>query len=262
MCGLGIFGISPYPTNLSGYNLDDSNPTYLQTLKDQDLIPSLTWGYTAGAQYRLKQAPASLTLGGYDTSLFAPSGVSFDFAPDNNADLSLWVQSITYTNNTHKNMSLLPSGSFLTFIDSTASAIWLPQPACTAFEQAFGLTWNDTYGYYLVDDALHNTLTASNPNVTFTVANDQGSGPTVNITLPYAAFDKTLEYGIGLSSGLPSLTSQRYFPLQRANSSQYTLGKTFLQEGCVAYYHSLSFRVTNVMCIAISSQTTSAGISP
>ena len=236
---IGLFGISPYPTNLSGFNADDSYPTYLQSLRATGGIPSLTWGYTGGAQYRLKQAPASLTLGGYDTSLFTSSNVSFDFGPDNNRDLTLYVQSIVYTNSTHEDVSLLPPsnpGPFLTFIDSSAPAIWLPLSACQAFETAFGLTWNSTYGYYFVDDTLHDTLTSSNPNVTFTLSNTMSNGPVVNITLPYAAFDKTLGYGIGFINNLPSLQSQRYFPLQRAaDSSQYTLGRTFLQEACVPY---------------------------
>ncbi|MCJ1388014.1 hypothetical protein MMC18_000858 [Xylographa bjoerkii] len=234
---IGVFGISPYPTNFSGFNPDDSNPTYLQTLRNTDVVPSLSWGYTGGAQYRLKNALASLTFGGYDTSLFTPSGVSFDFGTDNNRDLTLYVQSIAYSDSIHSDVSLLPSanpGPILTFIDSTAPAIWLPLPACQAFEEAFGLTWNDTYGYYFVNDTLHATLLTSNPNVTFTLSNTANGGPTVNITLPYAAFDKTLGYGIGLIKNLPSLESQKYFPLQRAaNSSQYTLGKTFLQEAYI-----------------------------
>ena len=183
---------------------------------------------------RLKNALASLTFGGYDTSLFTPSGVSFDFGTDNNRDLTLYVQSISYTDSSNTDSSLLPStnpGPFLTFIDSTAPAIWLPLPVCQAFEEAFGLTWNDTYGYYFINDTLRATLLTLNPNITFTLSNTATSGPTVNITLPYAAFDKTLGYGIGLINNLPSLESQTYFPLQRAaNSSQYTLGKTFLQE--------------------------------
>ena len=233
---VGLFGISPYPTNLTGFNSNDSIPTYLQTLKTTNVVPSLSWGYTGGAQYRLKQALASLTFGGYDTSLFDPSFVSFDFGTDNTRDLSLYIQAIRYTDTIHVDVPLLPldPGPFLTFIDSTVPAIWLPLAACQTFEKAFGLIWNDTYGYYFVDGALHDTLTASNPSISFTLANTANGGPTVNITLPYAAFDKNLSYGIGLSSDLPSIDSQRYFPLHRAaNDTQYTLGKTFLQEAFV-----------------------------
>ncbi|MCJ1398281.1 hypothetical protein MMC11_001478 [Xylographa trunciseda] len=233
---VGIFGISPYPTNLSDFNPHDSIPSYLQTLKTTNVVPSLSWGYTGGAQYRLKEALASLTFGGYDTSLFDPSAVSFDFGTDNSRDLSLYIQAIKYTDAIYVDAPLLPPdpGPFLTCIDSTVPAIWLPLTACQAFEKAFGLIWNDTYGYYFVDGAMHDSLTASNPNISFTLANTIEGGPTVDITLPYAAFDKNLSYGIGLSNNLPSIGSQRYFPLQRAaNDTQYTLGKTFLQEAYI-----------------------------
>ncbi|MCJ1319993.1 hypothetical protein MMC15_005329 [Xylographa vitiligo] len=233
---VGLFGISPYPTNLTDFNPSDSTPTYLQTLRTTNVIPSLSWGYTGGAQYRLKQALASLTFGGYDTSLFDASSVSFDFGTDNTRDLSLYIQAISYTDAIHVDVPLLPldPGPFLTFIDSTVPAIWLPLAACQAFEKAFGLIWNDTYGYYFVNGTVHDTLTASNPSISFTLANAADGGPTVNITLPYAAFDKNLSYGIGLAQDLPSIDSQRYFPLKRAaNDTQYTLGKTFLQEAYV-----------------------------
>jgi len=42
--------------------------------------------------------------------------------------------------------------------------------------------------------------------------------------LPYAAFDLVADYPLVIDSS-------RYFPLMRAaNESQYTLGRTFLQE--------------------------------
>ena len=235
---VGLFGINPYPSNLSDFNPGDSIPTYLQTLKTTNVVPSLSWGYNGGAQYRLKQALASLTFGGYDTLLFDPNFVSFDFGTDNTRDLSLYIQAIAYTDEIRNDVSLLPldPGPFLTFIDSTVPAIWLPLSGCQAFEEAFGLICNETYGYYFVDGALYDTLMALNPSISFTLANKANGGPTVNIILPYAAFDKNLSYGIGLSKNLPSIDSQRYFPLQRAaNDTQYTLGKTFLQEAFIIH---------------------------
>lgn len=46
----GLFGINPVPTNWS--NFSDPSPSYMTSLKDQGLIPSVSWGYTGGAQYR------------------------------------------------------------------------------------------------------------------------------------------------------------------------------------------------------------------
>ena len=47
---LGSLGLSPALVNFS--NSDDSAPAYLSALKTKGEIPSLSWGYTAGAYYR------------------------------------------------------------------------------------------------------------------------------------------------------------------------------------------------------------------
>lgn len=47
---LGQFGLTPRPTNFTDFN--DPQPSFIQTLKNRSAIPSLSWSYTAGAQYR------------------------------------------------------------------------------------------------------------------------------------------------------------------------------------------------------------------
>lgn len=47
---LGLFGLTPRPTNFTDFN--DPQPSFLETLKNKSMIPSLSWSYTAGAQYR------------------------------------------------------------------------------------------------------------------------------------------------------------------------------------------------------------------
>ena len=47
---LGSFGLTPRPTNFSDFN--NPQPSFMETLKNKSLIPSLSWAYTAGAQYR------------------------------------------------------------------------------------------------------------------------------------------------------------------------------------------------------------------
>lgn len=169
----------------------------------------------------------SLTFGGYDTSRFIPNNVSFSLAPDISRDLVVGLQSLSVTSTTHPNVSatslLLPS-PILTFIDSTIPYIYLPLEACEAFEDALGLVWNDTSAMYWINDTLHQRLLSSNPTFTFTIANSQDGGPTVDIILPYAGLDLEATYPFVLND-------TRYFPLQRAaNETQYTLGRTFLQE--------------------------------
>lgn len=183
----------------------------------------ISLGYETDNLAGLKKVFGSLTLGGYDTSKFVPTDNSFQFAGDISRDLVVGLQSITYMGPSSNQKQLLSQG-ILTFVDATVPHIWLPEDACTAFEQAFGLQYNKTVNRYLVNDTLHSSLQSSNPSVSFILGNQVDGGKTVNITLPYAAFDLTLGY--------PFVNqSTRYFPLRRAaNDSQYTLGRTFLQE--------------------------------
>lgn len=48
----GIFGLNSQPVNFSSVG-NYSSSSFLTTLKDQDIIPSLSWSYTAGARYRM-----------------------------------------------------------------------------------------------------------------------------------------------------------------------------------------------------------------
>ena len=195
----------------------------MTSLKKQNLIPSTTFGYTAGAPYRAKKVLGSLTLGGYDQSRFTPNGHSFTFAPDNDRDLVVGIQGIAFETQNGSSSNLLPSG-ILAYVDSTIPYIYLPLEACKAFEKAFDLKYNATMELYPVSDAQHAELMTQNSSVTFTLGNDVTGGNTVNITLPYESFDLTAKFPVVDDS-------TRYFPLKRAaNESQHTLGRTFLQE--------------------------------
>ncbi|KAG9848724.1 acid protease, partial [Aureobasidium melanogenum] len=237
---VGSLGLSPFPVNFT--NFVDPQPSLLSTLFNLSLIPSLSWGYTAGAYYRDQDSFGSLTLGGYDTTRFVHNGVSFPFGADQSRDLLVTLSSITYDS--------LGSTPLLTqdieiFIDSMVSHLWLPLETCRAFEQAFNLTWDSAEELYLLDNYTHNSLLAQNPSFTFTLSN--GSSPdspsnNLSIVLPYSAFDLTIEP--------PYVESeQRYFPLKRAqNSSQYTLGRVFLQEAyVVSDYGRRNFSVSQTV---------------
>lgn len=216
---LGVFGLNPRPSNFSNFN--DPTPSYLSNLKQKSLIPSLTWGYTAGNQYRLDKVLGSLILGGYDSSRFIPNNVSFAFNEIEARDLTVIIERVTLTvDGIHQDLS---STSIAAFVDSTVPYIYLPLDVCKKFEAAFGLTWNSEVQAYLVNDTLNDSLKALNPSLTFTLGTLTSTN-TVDISLPYAAFDLIADYPL-----MPQKT--RYFPLVRAaNDSQYTLGRTFLQE--------------------------------
>ena len=146
--------------------------------------------------------------------------------PDNTRDLVVGLQAITTNFSKHDNKSLL-SEPIYAFIDSTLPDLYLPLETCKAFEDAFGLVWNETYQTYFVDEDLHQNLINNNISLTFTLGDSETSSPTVDVVLPYASFDLFLDYPL-----VPqNMSGIRYFPLLRAdNDTQYTLGRAFLQE--------------------------------
>ncbi|KAL6717299.1 hypothetical protein ACLMJK_005214 [Lecanora helva] len=235
---LGMFGLNPRPTNFSTFNVQ--KPSYMSTLRDRGYIPSLSWGYTAGNQYRPGSVLGSLTLGGYDAGRFIPSDVSFEFNAIDENDLTVIIKNISVqgAGTSSSGGGLLSHGypvGIHALIDSTTPYIWFPDSLCKYFEEAFGLSWDDAVQAYLINDTLHQELQAQNANVSLTLGSPNSDG-SVDIVLPYGAFD--------LNADFP-LPQSRYFPLMRAtNSSQYTLGRTFLQEAYViADYERRKFSV-------------------
>ncbi|KAL8946002.1 MAG: hypothetical protein Q9222_007543 [Ikaeria aurantiellina] len=235
---LGLFGLNPRPSNFSTFS--DRVPSYMSNLKNQSLIPSLSWAYTAGNQYRLNKMLGSLTLGGYDASRFTPNNVTFAFNQQDIRDLTVNINAIAMLSEDGNRLNDLLPSPISAFVDSTIPYIYLPVEACRNFESAFGFIWNDTVQAYLVNDTLHDTLQSENASVRFTLGNStsQASG-LVDITLPYAAFDLIAESPLVANS-------TRYFPLVRAtNESQYTLGRTFLQEAyLIADYERRNFSIS------------------
>ena len=230
---LGELGLNNQPVNFTTFN--NPQASLLVTLKDQGKIPSLSWGYTAGGWYQQPFGYGSLTLGGYDTTRFAPNNLTIPFGPDSTRDLLVGVQGISAT----FQAQLLPEPQFF-WIDSTVSQIWLPLDACTAFEQAFGITWDDANSLYFVNDTLHDQLLSQKPNITFTIGSLLSGGITADITFPYDAFNLSVALPLANSS-----SRSRHFPLQRAaNESQYVLGRTFLQQAYITVdYERSSFQV-------------------
>ncbi|KAL9087107.1 MAG: hypothetical protein Q9159_003802 [Coniocarpon cinnabarinum] len=240
---VGVLGLNPQPINFTDFV--SPQPSLIQTLKTTNKIPSISYGYTAGAYYRNNHALGSLTLGGYDTGHFIQNEVSIPLGADTSRDLVASIQDIKTNSSTD---SLLPGGSIYSFVDSTISWIYLPIDACRAFEKAFGLVWNPDWELYLVNDTLHDSLIQSQPSVTFTVGSQQSGGQTVDIELPYAAFDLNISYPFINSSIPPYLSTARYYPLKRAaNDTQYTLGRAFLQEAyLITDYEHRNFSLSSV----------------
>jgi len=197
-------------------------------------------GVTEATTYHLaglSNVFGSLTLGGYDSARFdGTKNVTVGMYTDISRNLLIGLQTVTINSATPKTWS----DGIYAFIDSTVPEIWLPQDLCQIFEQAYGLTYDSSYGYYLMNDTIHEKNLANNVSVTLTLGASTSGGSTTQITFPYSAFALTLSYPI-----MAVNQTSRYFPLkQAANDTQYTLGRTFLQEAyLITDYDSGNFTV-------------------
>lgn len=172
----------------------------------------------------------SLVLGGYDQSKFEPNQISFSFGADDSHDTVVAIQSVTTTQNSSSTTAQLLPSPIYALVDASIAELWLPLDACQAFEQQFGIVYDKATDLYLLDSSTHDALLARNASVNFTIAQQSTGGSTVTIEFPYAAFDLTAKSPYqGLSN------DTHYFPLRRAaNSTQYTLGRTFMQEAYIS----------------------------
>ncbi|KAK4542912.1 hypothetical protein LTR36_006101 [Oleoguttula mirabilis] len=227
---LGVFGLGPKSVNFTTFN--DPIPNFMSDLVNSNQIPSLSWGYTAGTYYR-NQTPASLTLGGYDAYRLSGTDYNFSMNEDNSRPLQVSVQGITAENTPGGiSMELLPTATYH-FIDSTLPHICLLEDAVQGSVDNFGLTYDNNTDLYLINDTMRNQWLQHKPTVTFVIgasdnptiaAGSTASTDEVEIELPYAAFDMQASYPYYQSA-------TNYFPIRKAaNDSQYTLGRTFLQE--------------------------------
>ncbi|KAL9095362.1 MAG: hypothetical protein Q9165_002233 [Trypethelium subeluteriae] len=181
----------------------------------------------------LKKVDGSLILGGYDSTRFAPNNVSFTFAGNDASALTVGVQSIITSDSLHSTQAFTSTGH-LSVVDSTVDELWLPGDVCDAMADAFGLIHDPESDLYVLNDTIHSQLQQMNPNITFQLGNTAyNTGNSVNIVLPYSAFDMQASWPIFQSSF-------NYFPIRRAaNDTQYTIGRTLLQEAylIVDYEH-------------------------
>lgn len=240
----GLLGVKPQSTNIT--DLSSPVTSMMEILKNTGQIPSLAYGYTAGAyseSLNLLSAFGSLTLGGYDESrLSEEDTIIVNMNEDPKRDLVVGLHSVLAENKTE-----LLNSPISILIDSGVSHIWLPTVTCRMFESTFGLVYNETLDLYIVNDTLHTKLQKRNPVVSFSLRKDTlpGDNPEMTVDIPYSAFDLELTkyYPTPSSVKLPDKT--RYFPLRRAaNETQYTLGRAFLQYAyIIADYERSTFTI-------------------
>ncbi|OAP65739.1 hypothetical protein AYL99_01711 [Fonsecaea erecta] len=236
---VGTLGLGVQQTRFSGS--EAISPLLSSLIQKRNDIPSRSYGYTAGAVYRLKSVPASLTLGGVDANRFVPNDMSFtlsqDYAPIvavNSISVSSGADSLPSNWDSNPQTLLDLSQADLFTIDSSTPFLWLPESACNAFANALNLTYDDTLQLYLFpssNTSSPSALSAWNLTFTFTLSNLPGSSDEITLTLPYDAFNLQLTYPFpNLAANFTSAPTN-YFPLRKAaNSTQYTIGRAFLQE--------------------------------
>ncbi|KAF3183570.1 hypothetical protein TWF751_004331 [Orbilia oligospora] len=246
---LGVFGLGTQPTNFTDFN--NPQPSFLTTMYNQGLIPSLSWGYQAGAIYRGKTASASLVFGGYDESLYIDNEIIFTQSNEYTNPFLVALSSLTvsgiYSNGQQGTAELLDSDwrrtteSQLISIDSATSYIWLPNDTCRVFESALNLTWNEDVSLYILTEEAHDQLLDLNPTFVFTISDSAQNETTLEIELPYNAF--SLE-AVGAEI-LGAEGKAWYFPLKRLpDGGNPRLGRVFMQEIYLfAEYHFGTFRI-------------------
>lgn len=172
-------------------------------------------------------SPASLIIGGYDAAAFEQNDIAFTV--DSDSSLVVDLRSLVVANSLIGTMSPpLDGNSISMVIDSTVSDLWLPAAICDSLAQALNLTLDPATGRYLIDPDSHEALLAASPQFTFTLAANESSAETMNIVLPYDAFDLQLLPPI-YESAVP------YFPIRETpEGSTSVLGRAFLQEAYIA----------------------------
>lgn len=221
---LGHIGLLPLPIN---YSQTINSPSFLSTLKDGGHIPSLAYGYQAGASYRGTKTPASLVLGGYDNAR-ASKPLTVKINSDITRALTVAVHDMVATNTLNGTLSLINNEQILAPLDTSIPEMWLPKSVCDRFESVYGLEYHEPSGRYVLPDSSRDKLRELKPVLTVTIGSDASlTGNTTTIQLPYAAFD--------LQAGYPIFANTtNYFPIRRAdNDTQYAIGRAFLQEAYV-----------------------------
>ncbi|KAB8238760.1 pepsin-like aspartic protease [Aspergillus alliaceus] len=239
---IGLLGLavgSSDHADLSTFSLMEQ--AYLNT----SISPSGTYGYTAGAHYRLKGVPASLTIGGVDQERYSANNATFHLTRSLTPVVSLNTISIssgtegddkgTLTN--HQITPSQPGGNALYTLDSSTSYIWLPGNAFDAFGQAFNLTYDDDLGFYTYgnDTSLRQRLLSMDLSITFSISDFPDASQSVNITLPFQAFDHSLTYPFPNLPSKYSKSSLPYIPIKRTSTNEkQRIGRVFFQEAYLA----------------------------
>lgn len=135
------------------------------------------------------------------------------------------MQHLTADNTLNGSMSVLKESISVT-IDFTMPYLWLPEETCDRIASIFNLKYDNGSELYLVEDDAHKDLVTSKPTFIFDFIGSLNPTQVVQIQITYDAFN--------LQATWPTFnTTKNYFPIRRANGSQYILGRAFMQEAYI-----------------------------
>lgn len=191
----------------------------------------------------------SATLGGYDESRLAMHDKTFTMNQTEGIPRPLVRGIEVYSNSSadkpggwksQTQILLDYSKAFTAIIDTTTPYLWLPGAVCDNFAKALNLTYNETFGLYmLTNDQYRQYSTGSSLSFTFSFSSmdnrDNFGLPldipgVVNITVPIQAFVGLLSYPFmnqSIPYGAPAVP---YFTLRRSPGNSTIIGNAFMQE--------------------------------
>ncbi|KAK3316866.1 aspartic peptidase domain-containing protein [Apodospora peruviana] len=254
--GLGSIGL----LNSSGTS---GNATYeslirqlAQNVGDQG-IPSLAYGYTAGASYAGKAGvPASLVFGGYDarrvteepnlsfalgSSAYYPGGVP-EVAVIGLKVTGIGENSTSWNVSHSSEVTLLDASStFSAVIDPAVAYMWFPTSVCDQLAEIFNLTWHEGLEAYLFANETEFNKFKDDRTLSFTLMFERSdlAGPTrqsTSLTVSAAAFALKMKVPVLMSKNESTARSYReipYFAFKRRDISEVrppVIGRAFMQE--------------------------------
>jgi len=224
-------------------------PTFLEGLLGVKLIPSRSYGFTAGASYRNggKGVRGNMVFGGYDKARLVATQPNATISMPNasNTSLVVGVQSITYkpkqdVQSGADSLTRPNSGGFNAIIDSTFPYLVLPDYICDQFVTKFNLVFDRTTSLYTINETAHGLNLQQNATVQIKIGTGiQDSPSSTTIVLPYDAFYLQASYPIA-----PAGNTTAFFPIKKSTNGVYVLGRTFLQEAYIVVdYERTTFTV-------------------
>jgi hypothetical protein len=227
---LGLFGLDIRPSNLSELGGRQSpQANILSTLKRQNMIPSLSWAYTAGSRWHGRGSQGSLTLGGYDERRMIRNEVEFPFGEDSEKRHLAWVESVVWTEQSRTFSFDASSGSnYTTHIDPTQPFIYFPSAIYDELSTNPNFQYDNHTSRLIVTDDKIAMFKTKAPQLKISITpldRLHKPGQSVEISLPTESLLQRVDYPIAQKN-----QSLWYVPIRRANdSSQYVLGRAFLQ---------------------------------